>query len=157
MRTAFRVAAPVLAVLAAAAAGADPPPRVRELEAEIAKTRQRLNALTAELDRLRGRRPRVASAQPLRLAELTVGDCGEFVHAPRGPRVALKVAEIIGDDEMVLRPEDARLPAVLVRGRDTRGLAEDRRLELTDCWEVTGTRRHRGRTYYVLEPIIPRD
>lgn len=92
------------------------------------------------------------AAADLRPDTLEVGQVGAW-RASAGELFAFRVREVVNDSEMVVYLPGSRDNPVYIAGRSTKGIADGREVELPGEWKVTGTRKHRGRTYYVAEPV----
>lgn len=78
---------------------------------------------------------------------------GHFTH----PRVNRQfgVVEVISDTELLMREILSTGPslAFILSGKPTKGIVDKAILDLEGNYKVTGTRKHGGRTVFVIEPI----
>jgi len=44
-------------------------------------------------------------------------------------------------------------PTFIVKGKPRKGLVDDKLITLDGLWKVTDTKKHKGKTYYVVEPV----
>lgn len=86
---------------------------------------------------------------------LKVGQVGQFnagIGEKKDRWFKFKVVEIVSDNEMIVRV--GVTPVVYVKGQSTKDLADEATIELRGIWKITGTKKHRSRTYFLAEPFV---
>jgi hypothetical protein len=94
-----------------------------------------------------------AKPEPLKPYDFEVGASGRFGYL--GDLYWFEVVEVIGPKDMLVHVTGVKSSGgrpFWVRGLPTDRLADGKRIELTDCFKVTGTSKRGGVTYFVLEP-----
>lgn len=82
-----------------------------------------------------------------------VGHVGYFRADPKSTvYFHIRILEIIDKDTMLMKLGRMN-PAFLLKGMPTKGLVEDKVIEVKGKWKVTDTKKHRGKTYYLVEPV----
>ena len=121
------------------------PRTAEQVQKEIDATKAKLKELEIELAKLK---PPVRGFKALPFASLTVGDVG----LPLG---VFRIREIVSEDTIIVTDDDRPNVTFVIRGRTTKGEAEDKLFSLSDKqpWTVTKTEKIKGKTYYVIEPF----
>lgn len=122
--------------------------RVKELQAEIAKTQAKLDALNKELAGLKPPAAAPAVAGTLRHESFKVGAIGTWMEG----EYAHKVLEIIDDNSLYMAISINPRINVVVKGIKTKGLVDGAIVPLPGVWEFTGTTKHAGKSVFVIEP-----
>lgn len=127
----------------------------KAIEAEIAKLEARIAELKTELATLRpAKKYRITS---INTGEPKIGQVGR-IYGRGGVLADFRIREIINDKEMIVSVEGSPLaPNFYLRGYPTKGLVEDRFLRLPEVWHVAETKKHRYKTYYVLDHVPGKD
>lgn len=150
MRTVFAVATFVLFAAAVPSRGQE---SAADIEARLTKLRRQVDELEQKLATLRlkgtGRKAEGTLPRNFKVGDLILLDRDRNDIARQ-----VRVQRVTGPQEMTVVREDNRDFPFIIRGRSTKGIADDQLLDLTGIWQVTGVHRPEfGRSMFVVEPI----
>jgi len=138
--------------------------KIKQLQAEIQKTREKLAELEKELATLQP--PPVGK---LELGKLEVGQRGKF--NPATPYFYFEVAKVLGEDEALVYPvvlQGGKTSATgepmgrltkrigerfIVKGIPTNKVADGQKINLSQAFEIEGTKKVGDKTYLLLKNL----